>query len=134
MYFARELVYAQRRVSKIFSDMMVTCTCVLGVQNMVHHSAGPFRWQPDEPTRLWVLDRKANTSDGIRCFTIDTAMNFMHTAAAFEVGSTILLYATVQTEVSLLPFREWTPEAANVDKCALGAHCKDHHPLERMQS
>ncbi|KAK9849527.1 hypothetical protein WJX84_011357 [Apatococcus fuscideae] len=73
----------------------------LDVQHMIHRSAGPFRWRPEQPTRLWVLDRRAQSAAGIRCFTISKAMNFMHTAAAFEVGSVLFLYATVQAEVTI---------------------------------
>lgn len=74
------------------------------MQHMIHQNAGPFQWHPEEPTRLWVLHREAQSAAGARCFTLDKAMTFMHTAAAFEHGSTLYVYATAQTDVS--PFRK----------------------------
>ncbi|KAK9832394.1 hypothetical protein WJX74_008766 [Apatococcus lobatus] len=73
----------------------------LDVQHMIQRNAGPFRWHPDEPTRLWVLDRGTQSSAGARCYIVNKAMNFMHTAAAFELGSTLYLYATAQTHFDM---------------------------------
>lgn len=81
------------------------------MQNMVEKNEGPFRWDAQRPTRFWVLDRNATSSRDIRCFTYPEAMFVMHTAAAFEEGDVIFLYASAQPRVGPLRCSSLPPSA-----------------------
>ncbi|KAK9835657.1 hypothetical protein WJX74_005186 [Apatococcus lobatus] len=78
------------------------CPMIFDTVNMVEKNEGPFRWDAKRPTRFWVLQRNATSSQDICCFMYPQAMFVMHTAAAFEEADVIYLYASAQPRFQLV--------------------------------